>query len=644
MNKEKPLKNTRAFQALILPSLITIFGLQILRVFIPGLAWYLRDTVGASTLNLIPYAFGTFFLGFLAILLIRIIEIKASLWLSAGGLAVLRLIEQVVTVPAVDFWLGIAGVGLFLIYMPLFISWSRDISDPYPDRWYQGLITGFAVDISLRGVFGMRELSTVDGWIPTALIALLGALVIWSLWRETSSESRQPSEGQGKSAALLLSIGPYFVLQLLYFQNTGWVEEVSGIGFPAGFLIISLGYVVSVVGLALGFARPRSLHPSLVLGSGLLLIYCVYYADQLEVGTPAMILAGQFVLGWGLAGIGKASQDTSHKGAWRTVLAVNSGMVLFLILSFAYYVAQDIALPISRASFPALAAGAVALLMIWASFQVWKGSKSDWNLAGLQISSLLVLVPIICWCVWGTGPVGEEPPGFPVKVMSYNIHSAYNAAGEQDLEAIATVIEDSGAEIIGLQEVSRMRLMDGGADMPTWLARRLEMELIFVGTEEPIWGNAILSRYPILDSGYQTLPREGSLIGRGFLWAKIDVGEKEPLLMVVTHLHQVVEDGHVRLAQVPEILDFLEDQSQTVLVGDLNAEPDSPEIGLIYDAGLVDAWLEAGEGPGYTVASFHLFKRIDYLWHSQDLSVIEIEVIQTTASDHLPVLGMIDIR
>ena len=349
------------------------------------------------------------------------------------------------------------------------------------------------------------------------------------------------------------------------------------------------------------------------------------------------------MLGWGLAGIGIANQEASHKSIWRTTLAVNGGMVLFLILSFAFYVAQDIALPISRASFPALAAGALALLMSWASFQVWRGPKRVWNLTGILTAGALVLIPIICWVFWGTGSEGQDPTGFPVRVMSYNIHSAYNVAGGQDLEAIASVIEDSGADIIGLQEVARTRLMDGGADMPTWLAKRLEMELVFAGTEEPIWGNAILSRYPILESGYQALTREDSLIGRGYLWAKIDVGEDQHLLVVVTHLHhlhQRVEDDFVRLAQIPEILDYLIDKSQFVLLGDFNAEPDSPEIGLIYEAGVVDAWLEAGEGPGFTVDSNNPAKRIDYLWHSPDLSATEIAVIQTTASDHLPVLGV----
>jgi hypothetical protein len=33
---------------LALPALVVTLGLQLLRVFIPSLAWYLRDTLGVS--------------------------------------------------------------------------------------------------------------------------------------------------------------------------------------------------------------------------------------------------------------------------------------------------------------------------------------------------------------------------------------------------------------------------------------------------------------------------------------------------------------------------------------------------------------------------------------------------------------------
>ena len=87
----------------LLPVLVFTFGLQMLRVFIPGLAWYLRDTVGTSTLSLIPYAFGTFALGFLAAPLRRLAGARSALWISAGGLAILRLLEQISGNPGWDF-------------------------------------------------------------------------------------------------------------------------------------------------------------------------------------------------------------------------------------------------------------------------------------------------------------------------------------------------------------------------------------------------------------------------------------------------------------------------------------------------------------------------------------------------------------
>jgi endonuclease/exonuclease/phosphatase family metal-dependent hydrolase len=145
-----------------------------------------------------------------------------------------------------------------------------------------------------------------------------------------------------------------------------------------------------------------------------------------------------------------------------------------------------------------------------------------------------------------------------------------------------------------------------------------------------------------VDWGTAELPREDTNIGRGFLWALIDIGESDPLLVIVTHLHHLVPDTQVRQAQVPVILDFWSGSGQTVIMGDLNAEPDSDEIKLIYESGLLDAWLEAGSGSGFTVDADDPNKRIDYIWISSDLETLEVKVIQTEASDHLPVIATLD--
>lgn len=623
----------------LLPALVTAAGLQLLRSLIPGLVWYLRDTRGASTLGLIPYAFGTFFLGFLAPLLARLLGKKPALWLTAGGTALVRVCEQFIHDPGLDFYLAMAGVGLFLNFLPLAISWHQEEVRPGPAAWASGLVLGFALDTTLRGIFGFRDLSTVAGWLSAVLVCLLAAGILWCLVRQSGTGTARFGEGRGRESVLLLAIGPYFVLQLLFLGSPGWLEEVSGLGFPAGFLLVGLGYAAAAAGLGLGLARPLRLHPSLAAAVGLVLTYSIYYADQLGPAAIALLLVGQLALGWGLGAISCASRQASRSTIWRTTLAVNGGMVIFLILAFAYYAALDIALPISRASFPALAAGLAAGAAVWAGFQIRSLPDCRAEYSTALAAGGLLLVPLACWAAWSGSPAVAGNGDYPIKVMNYNIHSAFNTGGSQDLEAIAQVIEESGADVVTIQEISRTRLMDGGADMPTWLARRLGMTYIFHGTEEPTWGNALLSRYPILDSGYAPLPREGTLMGRGYLWALLDLGEAEPLLVIATHLHHLEDEGAVREVQVPVLLEFWNGRGRTVLLGDFNAEPGSPEMELIAAAGMVDAWSQAGLGPGFTWPASDPYQRIDWIWLSPDLQALQAEAMQTGASDHLPVLA-----
>jgi endonuclease/exonuclease/phosphatase family metal-dependent hydrolase len=185
--------------------------------------------------------------------------------------------------------------------------------------------------------------------------------------------------------------------------------------------------------------------------------------------------------------------------------------------------------------------------------------------------------------------------------------------------------------------------MDGYLDMPTWLSRRLDMPYLFKGTEEPIWGNAILSRYPVLESGWGILPRVGTLIGRGYLWARIDVGGPQPLLVIDTHLHQLGPDSRERQEQVSALVQFWGERASTILLGDMNAEPGSPEMEMLAQAGLRDAWAGAGAGPGYTYSYTDPVKRIDWIWHTGDLTPFPVEVIETPASDHMPVLATFEV-
>ena len=119
----------------VLPILVVTMGMQLLRLFIGSLTWYLRDTVGLSAVSLTPYAFGTFLVAILAPLIWRAAGPRLALWISAGGVAVLRLVEQIVTEPGLDLWLSMAGMAAFLLYLPTFLGYLRATTTNASPRW-----------------------------------------------------------------------------------------------------------------------------------------------------------------------------------------------------------------------------------------------------------------------------------------------------------------------------------------------------------------------------------------------------------------------------------------------------------------------------------------------------------------------------
>ncbi len=618
-----------------LPVLTVVMGMQLLRVFIPSLAWYLRDSVGLSSFSLAPYAFGTFLFGFLAAPLRRMVGSRSAVRISTIGVVALRLLEQVSTNPEYDLWLSIYGVAMFVLFLPLYLGHLRAAGKGAATLWGYGLPLGLATDIALHGASGTLDLTWIDGILPIAVTVVIAAVCLWSLWSLDRADGLSESSWGG--ALPLIGIGPLILVELMIFESRGWVEEVAGIDAPLGFAVVMAGNLALLLGVRLGLSGPRRNGLVLAVGSAIYLPLATYYS-----ATPGLLLIGtliltQLVLGWGWGMICSAAATSESAGLGRTGVSLPLGTLLFLGLAFAFYLALDVALPFPRGWVLPLGALLFGLSTMIAARAARFASEAP-SSGPVWVGAALLLVPWVVWLV--QGPVPEAVTGTgSVRIMTYNIHSGYGAAGRHNPEQIAQVIEASGADIVALQEVSRVRLLDGGTDLAGWLSRRLGLPVIFRGTEEPIWGNAILSRFPILESGWDDLPREGALIGRGYLWAKIDVGF--PLLVINAHLHHIEEDHQIRLVEVPALLDFWNGRPTTILLGDLNSEPDYPEMALPPAAGLVDSWSEAGAGVGFTWSAAAPGKRIDWIWHSSDLQAAQIEVISSQASDHLPVVAEI---
>jgi len=114
--------------------------------------------------------------------------------------------------------------------------------------------------------------------------------------------------------------------------------------------------------------------------------------------------------------------------------------------------------------------------------------------------------------------------------------------------------------------------------------------------------------------------------------------------MIATHLHHVEEDNHVRIPQINAIVYYWGNHDKTVILGDMNAKPHWSETQIYYNSGLLDTFIEAGTGKGYTYSSDNPNKRIDYIWISPDLAASNFKIPKSTASDHLGVAVTIDKR
>jgi endonuclease/exonuclease/phosphatase family metal-dependent hydrolase len=255
-----------------------------------------------------------------------------------------------------------------------------------------------------------------------------------------------------------------------------------------------------------------------------------------------------------------------------------------------------------------------------------------------------------------------------VRIVSWNLWWRFGP-WEPRQPAIAAALEQLDPDIACLQEV----WVAGGESQAEVLAGRLGHHHVYSsrwdGDEK--FGNAILSRWPILRSESRPLPaREGCEEMRTVVFAEVD-GPRGPIQVFCTHLNWRFDESDVRQDQVRFIARFVDEcKPRTfppVLCGDLNAEPLSDEIRMLTGRAAVpvpkqvfhDAWEQAGDGgPGHTWSNANPYaaldlepnRRIDYVlsgWpreggrgHAVRCQVVGTEPVDgVVPSDHYGVLA-----
>ncbi|MDE0895228.1 MAG: endonuclease/exonuclease/phosphatase family protein [Planctomycetota bacterium] len=200
----------------------------------------------------------------------------------------------------------------------------------------------------------------------------------------------------------------------------------------------------------------------------------------------------------------------------------------------------------------------------------------------------LATVGLVAACVAPQTVATPEPP-HQLVVLSYNIHHGEGADGKFDLERLAEVILATDADLVALQEVDVRTARASGIDQAAELGRLTGMHVAF-GEAMPYdggsYGEAILSRWPILVQEVIALPASQDHEPRAAIAVTVQPpGAQTRVRFVGTHLDHTKQDAD-RLAQTRELLQrLLGSDTPTVLAGDLNAQPDSATMAVLFGEG-----------------------------------------------------------
>lgn len=627
-------------RTLALVTLTILFALEFFRVFMATIIAYLGQFVGAVQLGI--FAFGVFALVLLAPLVRKTCGERGMLALTSGGLAILRLLVQFANTPALQLTcatLALVGFGWFLP------TWqtsprNRQSNDDLP-LLFVAFALAFIIDTTTRTILMTYDLvwrHDASSIITTVLLCGFALVLLTLELRDRVDRTiQEPAMNQALPFA---AIGAFLYLQLAILNNSAvLVAATKREDFATELTIASIVLSTCIGIFTLHWAIQRRNLAALVVGTVQVLAIAAltFFAPVGELWFMLSSITAWVCLGWILSGITRPT--SMQPGLWRTSLATFLAFVVMLVCVFV----------VGQYKFNAVnvVAGFIILL---AAFSATRQKQILPRPAIVQQTGIVAIIAgVVAWYAFWSAPLPRPSPiqphanpGAVLRVMTYNIHQGISADFQVNLDAIAETIAAQKPDIVVLNEVNRARPNYGLIDTLPFIANRLEMDYVFgANYADNQYGNAILTRDPILDSS-NTHYRAETTETRGVLRAVIDspIGQ---VTIYGTHLDHIGGAKNVRAQQVAEFLQIWNRTPRSILLGDLNAEPDKPELQALYQAGFIDALRVGGKDNAFTFWDPIPTpgRRIDYIFVTPDLRVISVDVIPSRASDHLPVVAEI---
>lgn len=233
----------------------------------------------------------------------------------------------------------------------------------------------------------------------------------------------------------------------------------------------------------------------------------------------------------------------------------------------------------------------------------------------------------------GTYATESPKPVETLTVVSYNIWFAEDI--DQALLEIKEIKSQSGLDLLLLQEMDEV-----GTER---IARELRLDYVyFPAAVEPTYnknfGNAILSRWPIVDWQKLILPHKSfsNRMNRIATRATIQIHGVNVLVYSV-HTESIFTLPRFKRDQYMTILGNIDPEAELVIIGgDFNSftESDVEEVEEVHSQA---GFMRASEDSGYTIVKYGIGVASDHIFTKGFVLEEAGKLVEATASDHLPI-------
>ena len=604
--------------------------LELLRVWMPSLVVVLGEGSGVLPIGLAFAALGTLGLAPVAAAFVGPIPPRL-LWLLGGMLLLgsrlaLLLVDggpPQLTVATV----GVAGGGIALVGLAAG-SMRGDLAR-------LGVLGGAALSTAVLGVLGAVDLTWRGGVAGTAGGVLIVAIAAPAI----AAATRALDGGRAAAAWPWGTLGPALVLLGVLAAPTGRIAIATGWS-PGRVAAASVGLMALVVlgGLLAARAGP------LLAGTAGAALLLVGTAAALDASGPSAF-AGQAALSAGLGLCVVSGLRGGGTSPRRRGVVVGASLVLLAALVFAAYAGAMLRLPFGTRGVMLTTAGLLAAGSLVSTLRGARlGREAASPLLGRLTASALVVTLFLAG-IGGLRSTVEPGPGRDdgtLRIVLANVHYGFDIDGRQRAPQVGDLLAELDADLIALNEVDRGWMITGSPDLLSTYSAATGLTPVFAGATDEVWGNALLSRLPVLEVRRATLPRGRDPLTRSALTVIVELPDGTPLGIVVTHLSDIDRQGDTRVPQaqgVAAIVARLRERSiPAVVAGDLNARPGDAELEVLEDLGLTRALPDRVR----TYPDVAPRVQIDHVLVPPLLPVVSAETIATGLSDHRFVV--VDVR